>query len=292
VEAVKEATKTHVPAHAALVLTALRGREAEASKLIDGVMRQAIEGGQGTAIQYAHWATSVLMNGLGRYEEALAAAVKASEDAPRLHIAIWALSELIEAASRTQDTEIAQLGLGRLGEHAEGSDAHWGLGIYARSCALMSVGRAAERGYRLAIGHLRRTQLRPEQARARLLYGEWLRREGRRVDARKHLRIAYDLFVLIGMEAFAERARRELVATGEHVRRRSVDTPEVLTPQEEQVARLARDGHSNLEISARLFLSPRTVEWHLRKVFAKLGIASRKELRQALAVGTRTAIAD
>ena len=150
----------------------------------------------------------------------------------------------------------------------------------------MTDGDAAEDLYREAILRLRRTPLRPELARARLLLGEWLRREGRRVDARTELRTAYELFTAIGMAAFAERARRELAATGEHVRKRSIDDRDALTPQEEQIARLARDGHSNQEISAQLFLSPRTVEWHLHKVFAKLGIASRKELREALAPAT------
>jgi ATP/maltotriose-dependent transcriptional regulator MalT len=164
----------------------------------------------------------------------------------------------------------------------EASDADWALGIYARSRALLSDGQAAERSYREAVDRLGRTRVRPELARARLLYGEWLRREGRRVDAREQLRSAHDLLATIGMEAIAERARRELLATGEKVRRRSEETRNELTPQEDQIARLARDGLSNPEIGEQLFISARTVEWHLHKVFAKLGISSRRQLRTAL----------
>ena len=260
----------------------IRGREAEATELIDGVITQATAGGQGTAVQYAHWANSILMNGLGRYEEALAAAVEASEDTPELFIASWALSELIEAATRTENAELARGALARLAEHTEASDTDWALGIHARSRALLSDGEAAERLYREAIDRLGRTRLRPDLARAHLLYGEWLRRDGRRKDAREQLRRAHESFVTIGMEAFAERAQGELLATGEKVRTRTAETRDELTPQERQIARLARDGLSNPEIGARLFLSPRTVEWHLRKVFAKLGIHSRHELANAL----------
>ncbi|MGH2742281.1 MAG: LuxR C-terminal-related transcriptional regulator [Thermoleophilaceae bacterium] len=263
-------------------LAGVRGQEAEASELIDGIITEATAGGQGTAVQYAHWANSVLMNGLGRYEEALAAAVEASEHTPELFIASWALSELIEAAIRTENAELAKGALTRLGEHTEACDTDWALGIHARSRALLSEGEAAERLYREAIDRLGRTRLRPELARAHLLYGEWLRRENRRVDARAQLRAAHELFVTIGMEAFAERARGELLATGERVRKRTAETRDELTPQERQIARLARGGLSNPEIGARLFLSPRTVEWHLHKVFTKLGIRSRRELANAL----------
>jgi DNA-binding CsgD family transcriptional regulator len=162
------------------------------------------------------------------------------------------------------------------------ASTEWALGIQARSRALVSEGETAERFYREAIERLGRTRLRPELARTHLLYGEWLRRANRRVDARLQLRTAYDQLTSIGMEAFAERARRELVATGEKVRKRTVEARDELTAQEEQIARLARDGLTNPEIGARLFLSPRTVEWHLRKVFAKLGIHSRRELADAL----------
>jgi DNA-binding CsgD family transcriptional regulator/tetratricopeptide (TPR) repeat protein len=282
VGAVKEATGTRIPPHAAVALAGIRGQEAEASELIDGVIKEATAGGQGTALQYAHWANSVLMNGLGRYEEALAAAVEASEHTPEVHVASWALSELIEAAMRTENAELAKGALTRLGEHTEACDADWAIGIHARSRALLSASGAAEPLYREAIERLGRTRLRPELGRAHLLYGEWLRREHRRVDARAQLRAAHDLFVTIGMEAFAERARGELLATGERVRKRTVETRGELTPQELQIARLARDGLSNPEIGARLFLSPRTVEWHLRKVFTKLDIRSRHALSRAL----------
>jgi DNA-binding CsgD family transcriptional regulator len=282
VDAVKEATGTRIPPHAALALAGIRGQVAEASALIDGIIREATAGGQGTALQYAHWANSVLMNGLGRYEEALAAAVAATEHTPELHIASWALSELIEAATRTENAELAKGALTRLGEHTEACDADWALGIHARSRALLSEGEAAEPLYREAIKRLGRTRLRPELARAHLLYGEWLRREGRRRDAREQLRTAHEMLAAIGMEAFAERARRELVATGGRVRRRTVETRDELTPQERQIAGLARDGLSNPEIGARLFLSPRTIEWHLNKVFTKLGVSSRLGLHDAL----------
>ncbi len=282
VDAVKEATRTRIGPYAAIALAGIRGQEAGALQLIDGVITEATAGGQGTAVQYAHWANSVLMNGLGRYEEALAAAAAASEHTPELFIASWALSELIEAATRTDNAELAQGALTQLGEHTKACDADWALGIHARSRALLSEGEGAESLYREAIERLGRTRLRPELARTHLLYGEWLRRESRRVDARAQLRAAHDRFETIGMEAFAERARGELVATGERVRKRTVETRDDLTPQELQVARLARDGLSNPEIGARLFLSPRTAEWHLRKVFAKLGIRSRQELSRAL----------
>jgi DNA-binding CsgD family transcriptional regulator len=282
VEAVKEATGSRIGPYAKISLVGLRGRESEALPLIEGVIAGAAAGGQGTAVQYAHWAKAVLMNGLGRYEEAVAAAVLATGGTPQIFIAAWALGELVEAATRTGNAELARNALARLGEHTEASDADWALGIHAQSRALLSDGEAAERSYRAAVEHLRRTRLRPHLARAHLLYGEWLRREHRRVDARKQLRAAYDLFEAIGMEAFAARARGELLATGEKVRRRGAVTRDELTPQERQIARLARDGLSNPEIGAQLFLSPRTVEWHLRKVFAKLDIRSRHELAQAL----------
>jgi DNA-binding CsgD family transcriptional regulator len=280
-DAVKEATGTRIATHAALALAALRGHEAEASELIDHVIARATADGQGTAVQIARWARSILMNGLGRYEEALAAAVQASDDTPELYIANWALSELIEAAARTENAELASRGLARLAAQTEAGESDWLLGICARSRALVSEGQAAEREYREAIERLARARLRPDLARAHLLYGEWLRRENRRVEAREQLRAAHEQFVAIGMDGFADRARGELQATGERVRR-TVETRDDLTAQERQIARLARDGLSNPEIGARLFLSPRTVEWHLRKVFNKLGIRSRQELSDAL----------
>jgi DNA-binding CsgD family transcriptional regulator len=281
-EAVTEATGTRVAPYGALVLAGFRGREAEASKLIDGTIKEATAGGQGIAVQYAHWANSVVMNARGHYKEALAAALEASDDTPELFVSTWALSELIEAASRTGTSELAASAHARLRKHTLASDADWALGIEARARALLTEDEAAEPIYLEAIDRLGRTRLRPELARSRLLYGEWLRRSNRRSDAREQLRNAHDAFVSMGAEGFAERTRRELVATGEKVRSRRDDTRDELTHQEEQIARLARDGLTNPEIGAQLFLSPRTVEWHLRKVFTKLGISSRKSLIDAL----------
>jgi DNA-binding CsgD family transcriptional regulator/tetratricopeptide (TPR) repeat protein len=281
-DAVVEATGTGVLPYGALVLAGLRGREAEASPLIDATTKDATAAGQGTAVQYARWASAILFNGLGRYDEALAAARDASDDAPELFVSAWALSELIEAAGRSGQTEIASSALRRLAEHAQASPTDWGLGIVARSNALLSEGKEAERLFREAIERLDRTPLRPECARAHLLYGEWLRRENRRVEAREQLSVSHDMLAGIGMEAFAERARGELSAIGGKARKSSAETRDDLTDQERQIAQLARDGLSNPEIGARLFLSPRTVEWHLHKVFGKLGIGSRRELPNAL----------
>jgi DNA-binding CsgD family transcriptional regulator len=280
--AVTAATGTLVAPYGALVLAGFRGNEGEASELIDGTIREATAGGQGAAVQYAHWARAVVMNGLGRYEEALAAATEASEDTPELFVAMWSLSELVEAAVRTGQPDRAALALRRLDEHTAATDSDWATGVRSRAHALLTEGDAAEDQYREAIDRLGRTRLLPDFARARLLYGEWLRRENRRADAREQLRLAYEAFLSMGAEAFAERARHELLATGEKVRSRRDDTRDDLTPQEEQIARLARDGLTNPEIAAQLFLSPRTVEWHLRKVFSKLGITSRRQLRSAL----------
>jgi len=201
---------------------------------------------------------------------------------PELFLSAWALPELIEAAIRSGQGPVAADALERLAEATNAGDADWGLGIMARSRALLNEGEVAEDLYREAIALLGRTPLRPELARAHLLYGEWLRRENRRVDARAQLHTAHNLLDAIGMEAFAERARIELLATGETVRKRTVDRRDELTAQERQIAGLARDGLSNPEIGARLFISPRTVESHLRKVFTKLGIRSRRELAGTL----------
>jgi DNA-binding CsgD family transcriptional regulator len=200
---------------------------------------------------------------------------------------MWCLPELVEAAARIGETDLARHALERLAEMTLPAGTNFGLGILARSRALLSDSATAEGLYGEAIERLSRTQLRPELARAHLLYGELLRREGRRVDAREQLRIAYEMFVAIGMEAFAERARRELLATGETVRKRSVETQDELTPQEAQIARLASEGHTNPEIGAQLFLSRRTIEWHLHKVFDKLEIGSRRELPAALGRAAR-----
>jgi DNA-binding CsgD family transcriptional regulator len=281
-EAVTEATETGIAPYGAMLLAAFQGGEAEATTLIESAVADSTTGGQGIGVQYAQWVASILFNGLGRYDQALAAAREASEESPELFVSAWALPELIEASVRSGNTKLAAGALERLAESTRAAGTDWGLGIEARSRALLSEGETGERLYREAIERLGRTRLRPELARAQLLYGEWLRREGRRVDAREQLRTAHEMLAAIGMEAFAERARRELQATGERVRRRSVETRDELTAQEEQIARLARDGLSNSEIGTRLFLSPRTVEWHLRKVFGKLGISSRMALHDAL----------
>jgi DNA-binding CsgD family transcriptional regulator len=281
-DAATEATGTQVAPYGALVLAAYRGSEADSAPLIDATIADATAGGQGTAVQYARWARSVVLNGLGRYVEALDPARAASEDTPELFVSAWALVELIEAATRSGETDAAEVALARLTEHVQVAASEWGMGVEARSRALLSDGREADALYRRAIDHLARTRLRPELARTLLLHGEWLRRENRRVDARGQLRHAHEMLGGIGMQAFAERARIELLATGERVRKRTVETRDELTAQERQIAQLARDGLSNPEIGARLFLSPRTVEWHLRKVFTKLGIHSRRELANVL----------
>jgi DNA-binding CsgD family transcriptional regulator len=283
VDAVGEATRSRAAPFTAMMLAALRGHQAQAAALIEATIAEATAGGQGIAVAYAHWAAAIAANGLGRYEEALAAATAANDDTSTLHLSMWALPELIEAAARCGNTPVAAAALDRLAAFTRAGGTDFGLGIQARCAALLSQGETAEDLYREAIDRLGRTKLRPELARAHLLYGEWLRRENRRTDARAQLRAAHDILDAIGMEAFAERARRELLATGETVRRRAAAASVELTAQEARIARLAVDGRTNTEIGAQLFLSARTVEWHLRKVFTKLGIGSRRELRQALA---------
>ena len=281
-DAIADATGAHFARLAAVILAGLRGAEAEASALIEVVARNATADGQGVGIQWCQFVSAILYNSLGRHDEALVEAQQASEQAPELHISAWALAELIEAAARTGKTQLAVEALERLTQATSAGATDWGLGVQARSRALLDEGQGAEASYREAIERLSRTRLRPELARAHLLYGEWLRRETRKVDAREQLRAAHDQFTSIGMEAFGQRARNELLATGESVRKRSVETRDDLTAQERQIAQLARDGLTNPEIGGRLFLSPRTVEWHLRNVFTKLGIRSRRDLTSAL----------
>ena len=283
VDAVGEATRSRAAPFTAMMLAALRGHQERAASLIEATIAEATAGGQGIAVAYANWAAAIAANGLGRYEEALAAATAANDDTSTLHLSMWALPELIEAAARCGNTPVAAAALDRLAAFTRAGGTDFGLGIQARCAALLSRGQTAASLYREAIDRLGRTKLRPELARAHLLYGEWLRRENRRTDARAQLRAAHDILDAIGMEAFAERARRELLATGETVRRRAAAASVELTAQEARIARLAVDGRTNTEIGAQLFLSARTVEWHLRKVFTKLGIGSRRELRQALA---------
>ena len=280
-DVVAEATGTRFARYAAVVLAGLQGKEAEASAVIDVEVRNATAAGQGLLIQVCQWVSGTLYNGLGRYEKALQETQRANEAAAPV-ISAWALPELIEAAARTGKTQLGVEALEQLAEATGAGGTDWGLGVLARSRALLSDGDDAEGSYREAIDRLSRTALAPELARAHLVYGEWLRRGTRRVDARTQLRVAHDLFGSIGMEGFAERARTELQATGENVRLHVVETHHDLTAQEQQIAELARDGLSNPEIGARLFLSPRTVEWHLRHVFLKLGIKSRRELATAM----------
>ncbi|HTX11103.1 MAG TPA: AAA family ATPase [Solirubrobacteraceae bacterium] len=279
-----EAAGTRRAPNNAMTLLAFRGHEAEARAMSEFVRSEASTLGQGVADQVARWAFAVLCNGLGRYREAVAAAGDASNGGLELvAVSAWASVELLEAAIRIGDRELAGIALERIVASTEFSRTDSAQGILARSRALVSEGKVAERWYRHAIDLLARTRLRPDLARAHLLYGEWLRRESRRVDAREQLRVAHEMFLAIGMEAFAERAHKELVATGEKARKRRVETRDDLTAQERQIGELARDGLSNPEIGARLFLSPRTVEWHLHKVFGKLGIRARHELAGALA---------
>jgi len=284
-EAIAAATGRGFPRYAAVFLAGLRGVEAEAVPLIEAVITDSRTAGQGLGVQWSQWVSAILYNGLGRYEQALAGAQQAVEQTPELFISLWALAELIEAASRTGQTGLAAAALGRLAEATGTGQSDWGQGIYARCRALLSDGQDAEGWHRQAVGRLSRTRLRPELARAHLLYGEWLRREHREADAEAQLRTAYEMFAAIGMQAFAERARRELQATGGQVRRRTADTHGQLTPQEAQIARLARSGMSNPQIAAQLFLSPRTVQYHLAKVFTKLEIGSRRELARVLPDG-------
>jgi DNA-binding CsgD family transcriptional regulator len=281
-ESITDATGTRFAPYAGVLLAALRGREDDASPMIESMVRGAAAGRQGIGLQWVEWVNAVLFNGLGRYWRALASAQRAVEEMPQLFVSAWAIPELIEAAVRSGKGDLGATALETLSEVTTAAGTAWGLGIQARSRALLSDGPAADELYREAIHLLGRTRLRPEVARAHLLYGEWLRRQGRRIDARDELRTAHDMLVEIGMEAFAERARRELIATGEKVRKRSEDTRYQLTAQEGQIARLAREGLSNPEIGTQLFISARTVEWHMHKVFAKLGISSRRQLWAAL----------
>jgi DNA-binding CsgD family transcriptional regulator len=278
-----EATGVNVAPYTALGLAALAGREAEAAALIEAITRTVTVRGEGLGLTIVEWATAVLNNGVGNYPKAVAAAQNASEFMWELLVPPWAVVELIEAAVRSGRVDMAADALGRLVEVTSASGTDWARGIEARSRALLSGGDAAEHLYRESIGRLARTRLRTELARAHLLYGEWLRRERRRIDARAQLRTAHGMLEAMGMEGFAERASRELRATGETARKRTVALPDQkLTAQESQIARMARDGLSNPDIAARLFISARTVEYHLGKVFTKLGVSSRSQLDRVL----------
>jgi DNA-binding CsgD family transcriptional regulator len=264
------------------LLAALRGHEAPALEVIEASVRLATARGEGRAISHARHATAVLYNGLGRYQDALAAAQQACEYED-LGVFGWALAELVEAGMRSDNREVAAAALKQLAERTRASGTNWALGIESRSRALVSEAEDAEPLYREAIERLARSRITVQLARTHLLYGEWLRRASRRADAREHLHAGHEILGRMGAHGFAERAARELRATGERVRKRGADTPSRLTAQEAQIARLASDGLSNPEIAAQLFMSPRTVEYHLRKVFAKLGISSRGQLHGVLA---------
>jgi DNA-binding CsgD family transcriptional regulator len=281
-ESVTEATGSSIAPYGALALAVLRGREAQAAHLIQIATDDVGRRGEGGGLSSVQWAAAVLCNSLGRYEQALAAAQRASEDSPAVRFASWALVELVEAAVRSAVPERAADALQRLSAIARACGTDWALGAEARSRALVSDGAAAENLYREAIDRFGRTRLRVDLARARLLYGEWLRRQRRRRDARDQLASAYQIFDSIGAAAFAARARIELRATGGHARQHTVATPDTLTAQEALIARLAGEGASNPEIAAQLFISPATVAYHLRKVFTKLGINSRNQLAPAL----------
>jgi DNA-binding CsgD family transcriptional regulator len=279
--AATEATGTATVPYGALALAALRGHEAELTELTRTTVGDAQARGEGLALTITEFLSGTLYLGLGRYDAALAAAGGAeryAEEGP----AIWTLTELIEAAVRSGQPHLADGALERIVETTRAAGTDWALGIEARGRALLSDGDEADSLYREAIERLGRTRLRVDLARAHLVYGEWLRRERRRLDAREQLRTAFEMFNATGIEAFVGRAERELLTTGERVRKRTVESRDELTAQEAQVARLARDGLPNAEIGARLFISQHTVAYHLRKIFNKLGITSRSELGRVL----------
>ena len=282
VTAVCEAIGSEAARVGPIILGAWRGDERGTRTLIEAMISEAESRGQGAAITVAHAFEAVLCNGLGKYEDALSAAEEAARYELEFASRKWSLVELVEAAARSGQPEIAADAVERLSECTQASGTDWALGVEARSRDSLTEGDVAEQLYREAIERLSRTRMRTDLARAQLVFGEWLRREGRRVDAREQLRAAYEAFSQFGAEAFAERARRELVATGETARKRTVETTFEATTQEALIARLASEGYTNPEIGAQLFLSPRTVEYHLHKVFTKLGIGSRRELRRAL----------
>ncbi len=278
---IADATGNPPVAYIELLLAAWRGGERQASELIEATVQEGTAGGLGRVVDFAIYGSSVLYNSLGRHDAAREAARQVLER-DQVGYGPLVVPELAEAACRTGDVALLRAALEWLGERTRVTPTAWALGIEARVRALLSDGDAADSLYRESIAHLAHTSVRVELARSHLLYGEWLRRENRRTDARTHLRTAHEMLAGMGAEAFADRARRELLATGETVRKRTVETRDDLTAQETQIARLARDGLSNPEIGARLFISPRTVQYHLSKVFTKLGISSRTQLDRVL----------
>jgi DNA-binding CsgD family transcriptional regulator len=287
-DAITQATGMAPLKYASLMLAAWRGRESEALELIEAARVEGTARGEGMGLRVLGWATALLLNGRGRYPEALEAVQGVCEE-DDVGLFGWALVELIEAGARSGATDAASEALDRLSARTQASGTDWALGIAACSRALLNDGRDAEPLYREAVERLGRTRGVVHLARARLLYGEWLRRENRRVDAREQLRAAHEMFGDIGAEGFADRAGHELRATGETAHRRADDERTVLTPQEAHIARLAKDGLSNPEIGAQLFISPRTVQYHLRKVFLKLDITSRNQLSRVPASELNTA---
>lgn len=277
-----EATGLPFGSYITMALAAFRGDEADGFALIAAAIRDAAQRGEGQCVAAGEWATALLDNGLGRYERALSAALRAGGERWELVFSHWAMPEVVEAAARSGRIQDAEPALTRLAAIADATKNRWATGIEARSRALVSTGDVAETLYQEAIQRLDQTRMRVELARAHLLYGEWLRRERRRREAREQLATAYEMFTIMGVGAFARRAERELLATGEHVSKRTVESPPVLTAQEARIARMARDGVSNAEIAARLFISRRTVEYHLSKVFNKLDVSSRQELVRVL----------
>ena len=288
VEAINDATGYAPALFTPLLLAAWRGQEALVLELIAAMNEEATAEDAGRATALTEYAKAVLYNGLGRYEHAVVAAQRAcaQED---LGPFSWARLELVEAGARGDARAVATDALRHLEERTRAGGIDWAHGVWARSAALLSDSIGAEALYREAIGRFERGSAAVHLARAQLLYGEWLRRENRRVDAREQLRPAHHTFSGIGAEAFAERARRELLATGETARSRTDDTRDILTPQEAQIAKLAGNGLSNPEIGAQLFISPRTVQYHLRKVFLKLDITSRNQLSRVPASRLSTA---
>jgi DNA-binding CsgD family transcriptional regulator len=275
-------TRPFVPDMSApLMLAAFGGREAEASQLIETTIEDASIRGEGRVIALGQEMTAVLHNSLGNYRQALIAAQHAS-DRDQLGVSDRALAELVEAAVHCGQPEIGAAALQRLSERTRLCETDWALGVEARSRALLSQGDIAERLYRIAIERLGRCSIVTDLARSHLVYGEWLRRDGRRMEARDQLRLALEMFTAMGAQAFAERTERELQATGERLHKRGIESDMQLTFQEAQISRLARAGHSNPEIAGKLYISPRTVEYHLRKVFRKLGISSRNQLHRVL----------
>ncbi|MEV6414001.1 AAA family ATPase [Kribbella sp. NPDC051718] len=278
-QSVRDAMGIDEAPYGALIVAAWRGQVAESSELIEITLREAAARGEGVGVAISEYALAVLCNGIGRYDEALAAARRACEDPQEMVAHNWGLTELVESATRTGRPELAEEAAERLSTKALASGTDWALGMAARARALVTEGDEAERWFREAVLHLSQAQVRAELARAHLLYGEWLRRSNRRADARGQLTIGHAMFSSMGMGGFAERARRELTVAGATVPKHTTEARHELTAQEAQIARLARDGLSNPEIGAQLFISARTVEWHLRKVFSKLGISSRRQLR-------------